>query len=92
MEHLSLQKSQRFGRMRRSMTAPATKQSVDSPPFPDDPKDQTSDAQLRNGESQDSQARYCAPSFDTSHRPGMTSVDCFASLAMTIQRADQLNA
>jgi hypothetical protein len=33
--------------------------------IPDGPKDQTSDAQLRIGESRDS-------GFDASHRPGMT--------------------
>src|SRR5260370_36072346 len=36
------------------------------PSFPDGPKDQTSDAQLRIGESRDS-------GFDASHRPGMTA-------------------
>jgi hypothetical protein len=35
------------------------------PSFRDGPKDQTSDAQLRIGESRDS-------GFDASHRPGMT--------------------
>jgi hypothetical protein len=36
-----------------------------TPSFRDDPQDQTSDAQLRIGESRDS-------GFDASHRPGMT--------------------
>jgi hypothetical protein len=40
--------------------------------FRDGLKDQTSDAQLRIGESQDSQERKGAPEFDASHRPGMT--------------------
>jgi hypothetical protein len=39
--------------------------------FRDGPKDQTSDAQLRIGESRDS-------GFDASHRPGMTPTRTFA--------------
>jgi hypothetical protein len=35
-------------------------------------KHQTSDAQLRIGESRDSQERKGAPEFDAAHRPGMT--------------------
>src|SRR6266853_6715203 len=42
-----------------------------TPSFRDGPKDQTSDAQLRIGESRDS-------GFDASHRPGMTAVGLFA--------------
>jgi hypothetical protein len=38
----------------------------ETPSFRDGPKDQTSDAQLRIGESRDS-------GFDASHRPGMTA-------------------
>src|SRR5450631_4873190 len=44
-----------------------SKSYVDSPSFRDGPKDQTSDAQLRIGESRDS-------GFDASHRPGMTAM------------------
>jgi len=41
--------------------------------IPDGPKDQTSDAQLRIGESRDS-------GFDASHRPGMTNVTTSSSV------------
>src|SRR6476659_10466612 len=47
-----------------------------SPSFRDGPKDQTSDAQLRIGESRDS-------GFDASHRPGMTAFRIGALLATT---------
>src|SRR5260370_38782976 len=44
-----------------------------TPSFRDGPKDQTSDAQLRIGESRDS-------GFDASHRPGMTESGLARSL------------
>jgi hypothetical protein len=57
--------------------------SEQTPSFRDGPKDQTSDAQLRIGESRDS-------GFDASHRPGMTNQEWIASslslLAMTLPR------
>src|SRR5260370_5462595 len=49
------------------------RRSIQTPSFRDGPKDQTSDAQLRIGESRDS-------GFDASHRPGMTSIDYWWSL------------
>ena len=42
-------------------------EATQTPSFRDGPKDQTSDAQLRIGESRDS-------GFDASHRPGMTAM------------------
>jgi hypothetical protein len=41
-------------------------EATQTPSFRDGPQDQTSDAQLRIGESRDS-------GFDASHRPGMTA-------------------
>jgi hypothetical protein len=48
-------------------------EAIQSPSFRDGPKDQTSDAQLRIGESRDSQMCNCTSQFDASHRPGMTA-------------------
>src|ERR1700681_2318525 len=51
----------------REMRAPddRLREAIQTPSFRDGPQDQTSDAQLRIGESRDS-------GFDASHRPGMT--------------------
>src|ERR1700732_2343995 len=60
--------------------------------YRDGPKDQTSDAQLRIGESRDSPMCNCTSECDASHRPGMTVMDCFVAwlLAMTAKSLPDL--